>query len=435
MRREQILIPVLRAVVARPRLTALAFARDPWGNPFADEVVNHPFGYIARMWEDGPVSYSKTFRRWFVVGYDECQYLAHHPDATAGATMDTLLDEIRPYSRLAPASKAFFQNWMLVRDGQEHTRIRKIVSSTFTPRRVAELEPMIEASATQLFVDIEADQSDTIEMVSAFNRPLPLNVICHMLGIPEADRAWIGGVVADLATFFDPFTKFDAGVVDAAVADFSSYFNDLADQRTADPRDDLITALAQAEADGDRLTQDELAANAALLIFAGHDTTTNVLGNALIALAEHPDQRELIRASPGLWPNAVEELLRYDTTAVAIARQTGVDITVGDITIPAGADVNLQLNAANRDPRRWDDPYELRLDRADPRPLAFGHGAHHCLGHALARLELKVALRHLVEGLGDYSIDHVEWRLSPNLRGPTNLTVTRGPRSDSGIGA
>lgn len=350
MRRDQILIPVLRAVVSRPRLTALAFARDPWGNPFADEVVNSPFDYVARMWEDGPLSYSKTFRRWFVIGYDECQFLAKHPDATAGATLDRLLDDIRPYSRLAPDSKAFFRNWMLVRDGQDHTRIRKIVSSTFTPRRVAELEPMIESSAKQLLADIDATQSDTIEIVSAFNRPLPLTVIGHMLGIPETERPWIGRVVADLATFFDPFTKFDADVVDAAVADISSYFNDLAQQRTDDPRDDLITALAQAEADGDRLSQDELAANAALLIFAGHDTTTNVLGNALIALAEHPDQRELIRSTSELWPNAVEELLRYDTTAVSIARQTAVDITIGDITIPAGADISLQLNAANRDP-------------------------------------------------------------------------------------
>lgn len=435
MRREQLLIPVLRALVARPRLTAMAFALDPWGNPFADEVVDDPFGYVARMWEDGPVSYSTTFRRWFVIGYDECQLLANHPAATAGATLDTLLDDIRPYSRLAPASKLFFRNWMLVRDGREHTRIRKVVSSTFTPGRVAELAPVIESTANQLLADIEAAPSETIEIVSAFNRPLPLNVICHMLGIPDSDRAWAGGVVAALATFFDPFTKFDAAVVDRAVTELSEYLDDLARQRTADPRDDLMTALAGAEADGERLTREEVAANAALLIFAGHDTTTNVLGNALIALAEHPAQRELVRTTPGLWPNAVDELLRYDTTAVSVARQTTADIAIGDVTIPAGAEVTLQLNAANRDPRRWDDPYELRLDRPAPRPLAFGHGAHHCLGHALARLELEVALRLLVERLGDYRVDHVEWRLSPNLRGPTRLSLSGARRSRTGSGA
>ena len=181
-----------------------------------------------------------------------------------------------------------------------------------------------------------------------------------MLGIPENDRSWIGQVVADLATFLDPFTKFEAETVDAAVADFSRYFEDLAKRRAVEPRDDLVTALGQAEADGHRLSQDELAANAALLIFAGHDTTTNALGNALIALADHPEQRDLIRSRPELWPNAVEELLRYATTAVSVVRQTSADIT-----------------------------------------------------------------SQLVEQLGDYTVDHIEWRLCPNLRGPSNLKLTR----------
>ncbi len=423
MRREQVLLPVLRALVARPRLMALAFARDPWGNPFADDVVDRPDDYIARMWQDGPVSYSKSFRRWFVIGYEECQLLANHPDATAGASLQTLLDDVRPYSKLAPESKDFFRNWMLVRDGNEHTRVRKLVSKTFTPRRVSELEPMIAATADELLSEIAGQE--TIEIVSAFTRPLPLAVICHMLGIPAADRAQIGRIIADIGTFFDPVTKFDAERVDQAITEFRSYILDLTADRRDSPQDDLITALAGAEEEGDRLTDDELVANAGLLIFAGHDTTTNVLGNALIALAINPDQRAQVREDSGLWQNAVEELLRYDTTAVAVARETTAAIDVGGVTIPAGAGIQLQLNAANRDPRRWDDPYDLRLDRSDPRPISFGHGVHHCLGHALARLELRIALQALVSDLGDYTVDDVQWRLSPNLRGPTSLTLTR----------
>ena len=375
------------------------------------------------MWQDGPVTYQSTFRRWFVIGYEECQFLANHPDASAGASLATLLDDIRPYSRLATTTKEFFRDWMLVRDGNEHARIRKLVSATFTPRRIAELEPMIEAAANELIANFA--ELKTIEMVTAFNRPLPLNVICHMLGIPVEDRTEIGRIVAELGTFFDPFNKFDADLVDTAVSDFRSYIHDQVQSRLAHPQSDLITALAQTDANGDRLTLDELAANAGLLIFAGHDTTTNMLGNALIALAEHPEQLGLIRANPDLWPNAIEELLRYDTTVVSIARETSADIIIGDVRIPAGATVNLQLNAANQDPRRWDQPEQLQLDRSNPRPMSFGHGAHHCLGHALARLETRIALRALVTNLGDYIIDDAEWRRSPNLRGPISLTVTR----------
>ena len=425
MRREQILLPVLRALIARPRVLALAFARDPWGNPFADDVVDDPSGYIARMWEDGPVSYSKTFRRWFVIGYEECQFLANHPGASAGATMHALLADVRPYSKLAGDSKDFFLDWMLARDGDDHRRIRKLVSSAFTPKRVAELEPRIAAIVDDLLDGI-ADR-DTFDIVPTFTRPLPHAVICTMLGIPGERRDRLGRLIADIGTFFDPFTKFEPDRIDEAITEFRSEIIELADQRLDTPRDDLITALARANEDGDRLTPRELVANVGLLIFAGNDTTSNVLGNALIALAKHPDQRAKVRDDPSLWPNAVEELLRFDTTAVAIARDTSTDITVGDVTIPAGSGIQVQLNAANRDPRRWDGPEDLRLDRPDPRPISFGHGAHHCLGHALARLELRLGLRALLDDLGDYAVEAVDWRLSPNLRGPTSLTLRRPP--------
>ncbi|MGI9616306.1 MAG: cytochrome P450 [Acidimicrobiales bacterium] len=423
MRREEVMIPLLRGLVSRPRLTALAFSRDPWGNPFADDIVADPSPYIARMWEDGPVSFSKTFRRWFVIGYDECQLLANHLDAGIGPFLDTVLDDVRPYRNLAPETKEFFRNWMLSRDGEEHARLRKLVNRTFTPRCVAEQEPFVEAAVDELLNQI--GDRPRVEMVAAFNRPLPVTVIGRMLGVPTEDTSWISEIVAAMSTFFDPFSKFDADLVDGAVADFRRYVLDLAQLRIEQPQDDLITALAQAEEDGDRLSEDELVANLGLLVFAGHDTTTYMLGNALIALAAHPEQRSLVRSEPELWPNAIEELLRYDTTAVAVSRETTEEIQVGATTIPAGAPIILQLNAANRDPRRWDDAYELQLDRTDPRPLSFGHGAHHCLGHALARMELRVALRAVIERFGDYTIDHVDWRLSPTLRGPTTLTLTR----------
>jgi len=163
-------------------------------------------------------------------------------------------------------------------------------------------------------------------------------------------------------------------------------------------------------------------------VFAGHDTTTHMLGNAIVALAANPIQRALVRDNPDLWPNAIEELLRYDSTVGVMSRKLSEDIEVGEITIPAGSNVSLQLNAANRDARRWVDPYELRLDRDNPRPLSFGHGLHHCVGHALARMELRVALQAFVEDFGDYTVDTeaTRWRLSTVLHGPTTLPITGG---------
>jgi cytochrome P450 len=148
----------------------------------------------------------------------------------------------------------------------------------------------------------------------------------------------------------------------------------------------------------------------------------------MLALERHPQQRTLVRDHAELWPNAVEELLRYDSTVASINRKLSAPIEVGDVTIPAQANVTLQLNAANRDPRRWDQPYDLRLDRDDPRPISFGHGLHHCLGHALARMELRVALSAFVERFGDYTIEpqSVEWRRSVIVRGPERLVVRRG---------
>lgn len=425
MRVESFMLPIIRTAAQRPWLSNLMFRRDPWGNPFDPDLVAKPYIYVERMWADGPIVYRKAFRRWFILGYEECQYLANHPGASAGLQIDDFFTDVRPYSRLAPETKDFFRDWMLLRDGDHHARLRNLVSRTFTPRRIAGLEPLIQTAVDDL-IDAMGDRS-SIEMFAEFNRPLPVNVICMLLGIPAERAEWIGEVVADISTFLDPTSNFSVDRVDDAHRRFREYILDLAHERLVSPQDDLITALAQAEDGDDRLTEDELVANAGLLVFAGHDTTAHMLGNALVALAEHPDQRALVRGKPDLWPNAVEELLRFDSTLIATARQLTEDITIGDVTIPSGAAVSLHLVGANRDRRRYDRPELLQLDRENPRPLSFGHGIHHCLGHSLARTELRIALSSIVERFGDFTIDPdgIDWRLSTTLRGPTRLELTR----------
>lgn len=426
MRKETFLLPILRFLNERPRLMNAVLSRDSWGNPYTDEVLADPDIFIERMWRDGPATYKRNYQRWMVSGYEECQQLANHPDARASDTVNALFAEVRPYSKLSAETKQFFQNWMLINDGTDHRRLRQLVSRTFTPQRVTAFEPQVRTIADDLLARVA--ELDKIDMVADFNLHLPLNVLTGLLGIPRERTQWAGERVAAAATLLDPLNTFSVEAIDQAVAELSSYVLELAEERRRRPEDDLITALVQAEEANDRLTEDELLANVGLLVFAGHETTANMLGLAARTLAHHPDQHALVRANPDLWPNAVEELLRYDTSVVALNRDVSADIDLGSAVLRKGSVVTLQLNAANRDPRRWDDPYQLRLDREDPRPVSFGHGLHHCLGHALARTELRVGLEAFSREFGLFTVDDeaTEWRSSATFRGPSKLMVTRG---------
>lgn len=424
MRSETILIPLLRATARRPWLSRLLFARDPWGNPYSPEAVADPFRIVARMWDDGPVIYRSTFGRWFVPGYREAQLVLNQPSASAGADVAGLVGDVWPYTRLAPETKAFFLHWLLLRDGADHAGLRKRLSGTFTPGRVSTMEETIEVEVATLLDGLSAKSE--IEMVEAFNRRLPLRIICGLLGLPEDRWEWAGDVVRRLTTFIDPIDSFRVRTLDAAVGEFTDGLRPLLAARRNEPQDDLLSHLVAPDDGGVTLSDEEVAANAAFLVFAGHDTITGMLGNALVALAEHPEQRTLVAADPTLWPNAVEELLRWDPPVFAVLRRMADPVDLGDHQLPAGALVSIELAGASRDPRRWEDPWELRLDRTDPRPLAFGFGPHHCLGHTLARLQLTIALRAIVERFGTYTIDadRTVWRRSALLRGPVELSLT-----------
>ncbi|MEL6983904.1 MAG: hypothetical protein AAFO29_15870, partial [Actinomycetota bacterium] len=280
MRSETFLIPFLRATSKRPWLSRLLFARDPWGNPFSPEAVADPFQIVARMWEDGPVTYRSTWGRWFVPGYREAQLVLSHPSASAGADVAGLVDEVWPYTRLAPETKAFFLQWMLLRDGVDHAGLRKRMSGTFTPRRVSTLEAAIEAEVTSL-LDGLAGRSE-IEMVEAFNHRLPLRIVGTLLGLPEDRWEWAGGLVGQLAAFLDPSDSFDVGTLDAAVVELGDGLRPLLAARRHDPKDDLLSDLLAPDEDGITLSDEEAVANVGFLIFAGHDTISGMLGTALV---------------------------------------------------------------------------------------------------------------------------------------------------------
>lgn len=422
---NKVLMPAMRQVVNRPKLAKALFGRDRWGNPFGDERYEDPYALLERMRADGNVVYRGIYQLWFVLGHDEIMSVLNHPNVSSHQQIADLMG-VRPYSQMQEQTRSFYLNWMLIQDAPDHGRLRRLVNRAFTVRRIGELESEVERVTTDLIADLRG--RDSIEMVSEFNRPLPVNVIAAMLGMPEERWTWAQELIPNLTKFLNPFEPWTHDEVDDAVAEFRKYTLELADERRADPRDDLMTALVQAEDDGDRLSQDELVANAGLLFFAGMDTTASQLGNALLALEDHPEQRALVRDNPDLWPNAVDELIRFDGPIGMTQRFATGEVQLGDQTIPSGSNIAVMIPAGNRDPRQWDNPNDLILDRPDPRPLTFGHGAHHCLGHALARMELRIGLRALIEELGDYTIDRdsVVWRRDLAVRGPLEMRITRG---------
>jgi cytochrome P450 len=431
MRADQVIVPAIRELVSRPRLADVLFRFDRWGNPFDPINAVDPFpAWKHQKQTDGPVVHRKLYQQWFIYGYEEARFVLSSDAFITSNQMETLLG-IRPYTKLTTQAQEFMKLWLLLVDPPVHTRLRRLVNKAFTPRRVAELEPRVAALVDELLDQLDEQTvkgRPTVEIMSAFCDRLPVAVIAEMLGLPRERWEWSQRTTDSMVQLLSPFDKFDIQPINDVIADVHYYWGQLADERLADPQDDLMTALVQAEDDGDRLTRQELVAVIAFLMGAGHETTTNLLGNSIVHLARNPEQRALVQADPGLWPNAVEELIRFDSSVKIAPRATVRDVEVGGTTIPAGQNVLVQVSAANRDERRFDRPDDLLLDRDDPSPISFGHGMHHCLGAALARMELRLGLSKFVERFGDYTIDEqtLDWKWSSTLRGPSHLDVTHG---------
>jgi cytochrome P450 len=423
-RREELALRVVRGLVRHPRLADVAFRFDPWGNILGPDRFVDPYPVYERMREAGPVSFSPFLQQWAVVGYDEAREVLRSPAFGVAGQMELLLD-VRPYVHLSERTKALFRNTLLFTDPPRHTRLRAAVSRAFTPRQVQRLEPQIRTIVARLLEGVADDA--TPELMGRIAEPLPIQVIAELIGVPEERWTWVAETSTVLRRVLDPFVPLDPGEIDRTCDDLAAHIGELADERAARPADDLLSELVQGEAGG-QLDRTELVSLVAILLVAGHETTTGAIGNALVALARHPEQGTLLSERPGLWTNAVEELLRYDTVLQTDPRQAVEDFTIAGQTIRAGQNVTVMLGAANRDPARFDGADRLRVDRDDPAPVSFGHGIHHCVGAALTRLELRVALPAIVEALGCYTIDDagLAWKTSLAVRSPNRLPVRRG---------
>jgi cytochrome P450 len=316
---------------------------------------------------------------------------------------------------------------MLDRDPPDHTRLRGLVSKAFTPRVVEALRPHIQKIVDGLLDRVR--DAGKMDLVEDFAYPLPVIVICEMLGVPLEDRERFKTWGLDIARGLDAiWLPPGSDIVKRSAAsrhELAEYFRDLIARRRAEPRADLLSGLIAAEEAGDKLSEDELLSTCILLLVAGHETTVNLIGNGTLALLRNPDQLERLRRQPELIGSAVEELLRYDGPVQRTARIPSEDVVIGGRTIPKGEMVMPFMGAADRDPAQFPDPDRLDIGRADNRHIAFGWGIHFCIGAPLARVEGQIAIGTLVKQLPELALatDRPEFRQSLTLRGLSALPV------------
>src|SRR5262245_22668156 len=316
----------------------------------------------------------------------------------------------------------------------DHTRLRRLVACAFTPKRVADLRPTAEAITAELLDATAAagTAGAAVDLIRSLAYPLPVRIICSLLGVPEADEPIFTGWSRVLTWSLDP-TVLRSAEVDTAIADAESglaaYLENLIAARRARPGDDLLSALLDVEADGDRISPDEVVDLALLLLVAGHETTVNLIGNGVLALLRAPDQLSLLRRSPHLVAGAVDELLRFDSPVQLTQRVATEDLDRAGQRVRAGDEIMLILGAANRDPLVFAEPDRLDVTRDARRHVAFGGGIHHCLGAALARLQGEVALSALLARFPRLQLAGTpDRRPTFTLRGLESLPVVVGDR-------
>src|ERR1700736_5390454 len=380
-------------------------------NPLDPAFIADPYPFYRGLRETAPV-FKTPQGLWLVTRYDDVTFALR--DKRFGKDFVGNLE--RRYGNLARMDEpavASLARTMLVLDPPDHTRLRSLVTKAFTARRVADIRPRIKA-----LVDAQLDRvidKGEMDVMRDLAHRLPVIVICDMLGIPEDHRApfLAGSNVNGRILEPVPMSREELDQANRNSLMAGAYFDQLCELRRREPRDDLTTELVRAEEAGDKLSAEELQANIGLLFGAGHETTTNLIGNGLLALHRHRDQWERLKADPSLIPNAVEALLRYDSSVQITGRATMTEVEIGGVTLPAGESVVQLLGAANRDPAQYADPDRLDVGRQNIRPMSFGGGIHHCLGAQLARLEGELVFTALIERFPNLELperDTPDWR-------------------------
>ena len=356
---------------------------------------------------------------WFALGHGDVTNLLRHPGMSTDESHATT--EIGKTGPGAVKTQS-----LLFMDPPDHTRLRNLVARAFTPRRIEGLRAATEAITAELLDAMVADRAP-VDLIQAFAYPLPVRVICSLLGIPAADEAVFTGWSRGIARSLDP-TILRSAEIDAAIEqarrELRAYLGDLLEFRRKTPGDDLLSGLAAVEADGDRISPGEVLSLAVLLLVAGHETTVNLIGNGVLALLRAPDQLAVLRRSPDLVGPAVDELLRFDGPVQITQRIATEDMEVVGCKVRGGDEILLVLGAANRDPAVFAEPHRLDVTRDARRHVGFGGGIHHCLGAVLARMETQIALANLLDRFGRIELAGAPVRRPTfTLRGLESLPV------------
>ena len=408
----------------RSTIVSAVLLRERWQsgvayNPLSDRMAQDPYPVYAALRARDPVHRSRLINAWM---------FSRHAD------VDAILRDYRHFGNdprdgtLSPRQRAMLppadEFTMLFLDPPDHTRLRALVNKAFTPKAVNALEPPIRGIMATLLDDIE--DPGGFDLMQAVAQPLPVIVIAEMLGVPPEDRPQFKVWSAQRARLLEPTIgrrEREAGA--AASRAFDAYFRSIVEARRAEPRDDILSALVQAEDEGERLTERETLNMLRLLLIAGNETTANLIGNGILALLRNPEQLRRLRDDPGLIPAAVEELMRFDSPVQTDFRRALADCEVNGFPVRKRDNIVVLLGAANRDPEMFENPDRLDVGRDQRSHLSFGRGIHHCLGAPLARLEGRIVLEMLLERFSEIGLltDRPRFHRTIVLRGLESLPL------------
>ena len=395
------------------------------------EFLRDPYPTYDELRKNDPIHWSAENNYWIITRYADIIAQAQNNQLTSnriGAHRSRMPAEVKEHFR--PLFTAV-SSWMLMIDPPDHTRLRGLVNKAFTPGVVENMRGLVQKLVDEMIGSVQPD--GRMDLMADLANPLPATVIAEMLGVPRTDqqqfKKWSDDIAMGLSGIDTARSKEELfSLYDLAQRSFlalAAYFREKVAELRKQPRENLLSALIQAEEQGDRLTEDELFANCVLLMIAGHETTTNLIGNGVLALLQNPDQREKLARHPETIISAVEELLRYDSPVQKMGRIALSEISIDGKQIKQGDLVCFSFGAANRDPEQFAAPQQLDVERKPNRHLAFGHGLHYCVGAALARLEGQIAINTVLSGLPNLRLeaDDLEWNRNFTLRGLKSLPV------------
>ncbi len=393
------------------------------------EALRDPYPLYDQVRREDPVHWNDSDQRWYITRYEDLISILR--DQRVSSMRNREVNRVLPkelQQKIKPLTDAM-ASWMLHSDPPAHTRMRGLVNKAFTPRMIENMRERIQTRVDAILDKVQ--QNSRMDIIADLAVPLPGIVISDMLGVPEEDQPKFKKWSDDIASR-NVYSESDDDIADGFLLaqqsffELSEYFRDIVKDLRKNPNDNLLSAMVVAEESGDRLTEAELIANCVLLMFAGNETTTNLIGNGMLSLFQNPEQGQMLQADDQLIGSAVEEFLRYDSPVQKTSRIAKEDINIRGKTIASGELISVCYGSANRDPDQFENAEQLDIKRADNRHLSFAQGIHYCLGASLARMEGQVAINSLLRRMPDIKMETTKIDRGQNLTlwGLKSLGVT-----------